>query len=181
MRPGTGKGHFAQLAIFALAAIAMLFMLGCASISGNTASQIAPEINGSMNSSQNITAPANATGPAMANSTANDSANVSNSCATWHIKDCPDGGSSYTISCTDGYSKSVLCPSNQYGRDLTGIPSSLLYLSNFKCYWNIRDAYPYGPILDPFVICKSDTIGWEESCTCAQQIQEYVSEWGFPS
>ncbi len=175
MRPVQFPGQAPGLAIIAIAVAVLLLLAGCTMISGNEANQIAPAPNAS---APNSTVQANSTTadpPAQ-----NSSANASNTCTTSFIKQCPDNTTSYEVACNSGYTKSIPCVSNPYGRNLTGIPSSLLYLSDFKCYWSLRDAYPYGPILDPFVLCKSDTIGWEESCECAAQIQDYVSQWGFP-
>ncbi len=158
----------------------MLFSPGCASISGNTANQITPLPNSSIASSVQTGNGSIYHNSTIENSTGN-AANVSNVCETKYLKACPDGTNSYQVTCNDGYLKITSCMPNPYGRNITGIPSSLMYFTGFQCYWNLRDAYPYGSIFDPFIICKSEMIGWEQSCSCSMQIEDYVRKWGFPN
>lgn len=174
----------AIISLLTLASAALVFLPGCASLSGGTANQIV----GAQNSSANLTgdsglnSPANPADAMQGNAT--NSSNYfkpANTCETKNIKPCPDNTTSYSVTCTDGYSKSVQCVDNPYGRNISGMPSNMRYFIGFSCYWQLRDKYPYGPVFDPFVVCQSQSAGWEEACTCAQGIQVYVTKWGFPN
>ncbi|HQT44593.1 MAG TPA: hypothetical protein PLO51_01325 [Candidatus Micrarchaeota archaeon] len=182
MRPSL-MPHPAFPAFLALT-FALALLPGCASLSGGTANQIAPAQNSSANwtDGAGLNAGGNSTA-AMQGNAANSSngSKPANTCETKFVKSCPDDTASYSVTCTDGYSKLVQCAPNPYGMDISGIPSNMQYFIGFDCYWRLRGKYPYGPVFDPFVVCQSQSAGWEEACTCAQGIQVYVTKWGFPN
>ncbi len=95
-------------------------------------------------------------------------------------KKCPDGAVARTVKCTSGAVKEEKCSLNPYNKDLSQLPSNMRYYGLFKCYWDVRGKYPYGSMYDPFTVCQQQVVGWKESCDCAAEIQQFVSENGKP-
>lgn len=123
-------------------------------------------------------------GNQLANSSSNNSSakqiEVSNVCTTVQLKPCPDGSPSYRVECTSGYNRTFVCPDNPYNKNLSKVPENLQYFSKFSCYWNLREGSKYGPLYDPFVVCKMQGPGWEQACTCADEIEAYAKKYGVP-
>jgi len=94
---------------------------------------------------------------------------------------CFTGEEVKTVKCSSGFEKVEECPENPYEKRVEEVPSTIRYYGLFKCFWEVKEKYGYGRMFDPFVVCQSQTYGWDDACKCAGEIESYVRTYGKPS
>jgi hypothetical protein len=133
-------------------AMALLGCIGSAPTDGNSTATASPEVNGS--------------------GIAGTAANATADCKRTFTY-CYTGETIMSQDCINGKPVKWVCEPYyvRHNRSTAGIPSQFMYLAEYACYWENRDAFNLPANYHPAAMCEGPIVkSWKESCDCAGYI-----------
>jgi len=86
---------------------------------------------------------------------------------------CSSGEMMKTRGCLDGHKITFTCKPYWKAHNLSteGMPSQLVFLADYMCYWENRETFGYNTNYNPANVCQGPIVlGWKESCECASYV-----------